>query len=171
MSSFLADILSGSATVALAVSLTRWLANSKGADLPEQHADTNIYRIGRAWRGTGMASGFFGLLILIWSWYDMRHLQWGVALLSSVFFLIGLWISAGVVITNQMEITKKVLWHSRTFVWGKITEIRQLQSRGERAIELRSGPEKLAIDFRYNAFPYLLHEIEERTGLKSLPPS
>ncbi len=150
MGSFLADALSGIATVALTASVVRWLANAKGTDLPENHGETDIYRISWPWRGTGILAGSFAVVLALWSFYDLHHLERGILIFSAIMLLLGVWLSAGVVTTDGVEITKKVLWHSRTFVWGQITEIRQLQSRGERAIEVRSGPVKMVVDFRYN---------------------
>jgi hypothetical protein len=172
MGSFLRDAVSGVATVALIASATRWLSNFKGADLPQTRDSTSLYRLAWPWRAVGITSVAFSMILLGWESFDARsHPDRAFVVIATLFAALGVWLASGVVMTNSTGITKKVLWYRRTFVWNQITEIRQLKSRGEKAIELRSGPDKLVIDFRYNAFQHLLREIEERTGLQSLPPS
>jgi hypothetical protein len=159
MRSLLADILSGTATVALITTATRWLSNTKGNEFPETHGVTSIYSIGRPWRVVGIASATFAALLSAWVSYDLRSRPDGGTITISVLFVaMGLWLASGLVITDQAGITKKVFWYSRTLPWSEITEIRLLRKRGETAIELRSGPRKMVIDFRFNAFQYLLRE-------------
>ena len=84
-----------------------------------------------------------------------------------VFALMGLWLGSGAVTTNQSGITKSVIWHSRSFRWDDITEIRLHKNDGG-AIDLRAGKQKLIIDVRFVARQHLLTEIIARTKLQPI---
>lgn len=81
--------------------------------------------------------------------------------------MIGLWLAVGSVTINQIGITKSFPWYPRSFKWKDITEIRLHKKQGG-AIELRSGPQKLIVDFRFNAFHNLLNEIKDRTDFRPI---
>lgn len=164
----LVAILFGASSVALIASATRWLSNARGAEFPESYDGTRIYSLMWQWRAVGLAAFVFSLSLAIWSWLDLRHLDPAIAIFSSVFALLGLWIGDGSVITNEVGITKRFLGHSRTLLWRDIHELRLLKSRGEQAIELRTGSQKMRVDFRINAFQHLLHEIEDRTRTRAI---
>jgi hypothetical protein len=151
-------------TVALIVVATRWLFGAKGATLPRIRDGTKVYGIKWQWRAVGLAGGAFWVVVLFWSWHDLRHSDGVLIAITATFVIIGLWLGSGSVSTNQAGITKRVLWRSRSFHWGDITEIRLHKKQGE-AIELRAGPQKLVVDSRFVAFEHLLNEIEDHTQL------
>lgn len=166
MGSSFASALGSIATVALIVFATRWLSGTKGPQLPRTRDGTSVYGIKLQWIAVGLAGAAFWVVVLIWAWYDLHSRPDGVlAAITLVFVTIGLWLASGSVSTNRTGITKKVLWSSRSFQWGDVTEIR-LRKRQGGAIELSAGPQKLVIDSRFVALRHLLNEIEGQTHLK-----
>jgi hypothetical protein len=156
------SVIGSIATVALIVVATRWVSGSEGSLLPNTRDGSSIYGIKWQWRAVGFTCASFAAAIAIWSWYDLNRPEWRLIVISAIFVLIGSWVASGSVITNQSGITKRLLWYSRCFQWEDIAEVRLHKKQGG-AIELRSGPRKLVIDSRFNAFQHLLREIEDRT--------
>jgi len=152
------------ASIVLIVVATRWLFAAKGPTLPRTRDGISVYGIKWQWRAVGFAGGAFWVVMSIWSLRDM-HSRGVIIVITGAFVAAGLWLASGSVTTNQKGITKKVLWWSRTFHWGEITEIR-LYKKQIGAIELRAGGQKLAIDSRFVAFQHLLNEIEDQTKLQ-----
>jgi hypothetical protein len=153
------------AVVALIAVATRWLLGARGAALPRTRESTSVYGIKWQWRAVGLAGGAFWVVVSVWSSHDLHSRPDGALIAITVTFIaIGLWLASGSVTTNQTGITKTVLWCSRSFRWGDITEIRLHRKQGG-AIELRAGPQKLVVDSRFVAFQHLLSEIEDRTKL------
>ena len=152
------------ATVALIAVAIRWLFGAKGTNLPTTRGDANIYAIKWQFRAVGLAAGIFSVVVSIWSWHDLHHPDGVLIAMSAVFVPMGLWLANGSVSTNQTGITKKVLWSSRSFLWGDITEIRLHNKQGG-AIELRADSLKLVIDSRFVAYQHLLNEIKDHTKL------
>ena len=101
------------------------------------------------------------------SWLDLHRPEWDVIAISIAFLRIGVWLTVGSVTTNQIGIAKSFLGYRRSFKWKDITEIR-LHKRQGGAIELRSGPQKLIVDFRCNAFHLLSNAIKDRTNLRPI---
>jgi hypothetical protein len=159
------SIIGQVATVALIVIATRWVFGAKGANFPRTHDGANVYGIKWQWRVLGFAGGAFWIVLSICSLHDRRSTYWTFIIVSAVFVLIGLWIASGAVTTDQNSITKRVLWHSQSFRWCDITELR-LHTKQGGTIELRAGPRKLVIDSRFVAFQHLLKEIEYQTKLQ-----
>jgi hypothetical protein len=152
-------------TVALIVIATRWLSGAKGSQVPRTREGTSVYEIKWQWRAVGFAGAVFWVVVLTWSWHDLHSRPDGLLIAITVAFVaIGLWLASGSVSTNRVGITKRVLWGSRSFQWGDITEIRLHEKQGG-AIELRAGPQKLVIDSRFVAFEHLLKEIKDHTQL------
>jgi hypothetical protein len=158
------SIIQGAITVALIAVATRWVFAAKGAESPRTTGASSIYAIKRQFRAVGLATVVFSLVVSIWSWHDLRRPYWTLIGISVVFVVIGIWIGTGVVTTDQEGITKKVLWSSHSLGWNEITEVRFHRKQGG-AIELRSGKQKLIVDSRFNAFQYLLREVEDHTKL------
>ena len=145
----------------------RWLFRAKGPPVPGSRGDTNFYTIKWQWRAVGIVSAVFFIALASWGWHTPPSRQDEIfAGISILFVANGWWLASGSVTTNQSGITRKGFWHSRTFSWGDITEIRVHKKQGG-AIELRAGSQKLVVDFRVIAFEHLLREIEDRTHLHS----
>jgi len=161
------SILGSVATVALIVIATRWVSAAKGAALPISSNGTNLYRIKWQWTAVGCAGTFFCIVLSIWSWHDLHSPDWTLIISSMVLALMSLWLGSGAVTTNQSGITKSVIWHSRSFRWDDITEIRLHKNDGG-AIDLRAGRQKLIIDVRFVARQHLLTEIIARTKLQPI---
>lgn len=161
-SSFFAQV----ATVALTAAALGWLYRAKGAALPKTDDGRNAYGIKIQFRAVGIIGGAFFTVLLVWSWLDLHRPEIVFIAMTLVFSAMGLWLGSGAVITDQAGITKRVLWYSRSFRWGDITEIR-LPKKQAGGIELHAGSQKLVIDFRFNALRHLLEEIEDHTGLKA----
>lgn len=157
-------------TVALIILATRYFLAAKGAHLPKSREGTNLYRVIWQWRVLGLAVGVFSVVMAIWPWHDAPYPNWLFISISMAFVIIGFSIGAGSVATNQIGITKKFLWGSRSFHWKDITEIR-LHTRQGGAIELRSGSQKLIVDSRFTASQHLLAEVKRKTGLQPIEVS
>jgi hypothetical protein len=159
------SVVGSIATVALIAVATRWLSSAEGEQFPKALGGASVYGIKWQWRAIGLVGGIFWAALSIWSWFDRYSSPDGLLIaISLVFVMAGLWLASGSVITNQVGITKRSLWHSRSFQWKDITEIRVYKKQGG-AIELRSGSRKLVIDSRFDAFQHLLSEIENHTRL------
>lgn len=163
VSSFIVSV----ATVALIVFSTRWIFGATGALLPITHNGSSLYRLKWQWPALGYAGVAFCVAMSIWSWRDLHSPDWTLIIFSVIFALMGLWLGSGAVTTNQSGITKKVLWHSRSFRWDEVTEIRLHKNDGG-AIDLRAGGQKLIIDVRFVARQHLLTEIIARTKLQPI---
>src|SRR5581483_5390439 len=137
----------------------------KGSLFPTTRDGASLYRIKWQWRAVGLVGAVFWVVVSIWSSLEQHSRPDAVLIGITVAFVIaGLWLASGSVTTNQTGITKKGLWHSHSFQWKDITEVRLHKKRGV-AIELRSGGQKLVIDSRLDAFQHLLNEIEDQTQL------
>ena len=168
-SSFL-SVVGSIATVALIAVATRWLSSAKGSQLPKTRDGASVYGIKWQWQIVGLVGSVSWVVVSIWSWLDHHSRPDGVLVTITVAFVAaGLWLASGSVTTNDSGITKRGLWHSRSFEWKEIREIRLHKKQGG-AIELRSGARKLIIDSRINAFQHLLNDIEARTQLQPLGP-
>jgi hypothetical protein len=162
----LLSIVGSIATVALITIATRWVLNAKGTPLPKTRDGVNVYGLKGQWRALGIVGNIFWLVLFMWAWWDRHSRPDGVLIgLTVAFVAAGTWLAIGSVITDQNGITKKWLWYSRSLQWKQITEIRLHPKQGG-AIELRAGTRKLVIDFRLNAFQYLLKEIRSRTQMQ-----
>jgi hypothetical protein len=161
------EIVAGALSVALIASVTRWILSVKGAQLPDIHGDCCSYSIKKQWRALGIVGIVFWVLLSVWSWRDEHHPDGVMITISIVFVVVGTWIGSGAISTDEMGITKTVLWHSRSFKWQDITEVRFHKNQGG-TIELRSGASKLVIDSRIDALQHLLKEIENRTQLQTI---
>jgi hypothetical protein len=160
------SFVGSAATVALIAVATRWVLGAKGAPLPKTHDGTNIYGIKWQWQAIGILGGIFWLALSMWTWQVRHSRPEGVLIgLAVASVALGIWLAIGSAITDQNGIPKKWLWYSRSFQWKQITEIR-LHTRQGGAIELRSGTEKLVLDFRLNAFQHLLNDIIAHTQLQ-----
>jgi hypothetical protein len=153
------------ATVALIVIATRWIVGAKGADSPRTRDGASVYATKWQWRAIATVAGAFSIVVLIGSWRDRHSPPWTFIIMSIVFVLMGLWFASGTVTTNQSAITKRIFWHSQSFRWGDITELR-LHTKQGGAIELRAGRQKIVIDSRFIAFQHLLKEIQGQTKLQ-----
>ena len=158
------SVLASVATVALIVVATRWVVGARGVLLPITRNGSSLYRLKWQWPALGFAGVAFWVVISIWSSRDLHSPDWTSIIFSVVFALIGLWLGSGAVTTNQSGITKRALWHSRSFRWDEVTEIRLHKNDGG-AIDLRAGSQKLVIDVRFVARQHLLTEIVGRTRL------
>ena len=166
MASPIPSIIGSAATLTLTIALTRWLIRIKGSEVPKIREGSSEYAIKWPWRVLGLVSMTFYVVILIFSWRETRSFPRPVDIALAIFFLaVGVWIAIGSVSTNETGITKRSLWSSRSFQWKDITEIRFHKKDGG-AIELRSDTNKIIIDTRFEAFQYLLNEIENRTKLQ-----
>jgi hypothetical protein len=159
------SLIGSIASVALIAIATRWLATAKGAQFPRTNNGTNVYGTKRAWRVVGLGGVGFFVILLIWSWIDLRHPDFVMASISPIFILAGLWMGIGSVTTDQGGITKRTIWRSRSLRWEEITEIRFF---GKGTLDLRAGSRILSVDSRVNAFQHLIEEIKEHTRL---PPT
>jgi hypothetical protein len=161
------SIIGQAATIALIVFVTRWVVLAKGAQLPRTSNGTSLYGIKWQWRGIALVAGAFSIVLLIGLWREKHSPPWTSIVLSVVFVLMGLSVGSGTITTDQSAITKKVFWHTRSFRWGDITEIR-LHKKDGGAIDLRAGRQKLIIDARFVAQQHLLTEILARTKLQPI---
>lgn len=163
------SIVGSIATVALIVIATRWLSSAKGAEFPKTRDSTHIYEIKWQWRAVGFVGGLFGIVICVWSWYDLHSPDGFLIAIAVIFVIAGLWLASGSIITDEAGVTKTVFFHSRSLAWKGIDEVRVHKKHGG-AVELRSASRSLVIDSRLNAFQYFLKEVEERTGLSGKVP-
>ncbi len=171
MGNSLLSVIGSIATVALIAVATRWLSGARGSQLPKTRDGASVYGIKWQWRAVGLLGAVFWVIVSIWSWHDQHARPDGVLLgITVVFVVAGLWLASGSITTNQTGITKKGLWHSLSFQWKDITEVRLHKKQGG-AIELRSGPQKLVIDSRFDAFQHLLNEIEDHTQMHPIASS
>jgi hypothetical protein len=159
------SVIGSIAAVTLIAVATRWLTAAKGSALPKTRDGTSVYRIKWQWRAVGLVGGVFWVAVSIWSWREQRSRPDGVLIgITAACVIAGLWLASGSVTTNHVGITKKGLWHSHSFHWKDITEVRLHKKQGG-AVELRSGAQKLIIDSRFDAFQHLLNEIEDHTEM------
>jgi len=165
MGSSFVDAVGSIATVALIVFATRWIAAAKGPLLPKTRDGTSIYGIKPQWRAVGLGGAIFSVIVSICAWHDLHRPDRVLIAFTLAFVMIGVWLSGGSVSTDSVGLTKRVLWRSRSFRWGDITEIR-LHKRDGGAIELRAGSQKLIVDSRFIASQHLLAEIEDHTQLQ-----
>lgn len=155
------------ALVALIAIVMRCVFTVKGTQLPRARDGARLYTIKWQWRILGFISVAFWIVVSVWSWFDLHRPDWGLIAISLLLVVLGLWLASGLVTTNETRIRKKVLWRQRSFEWKDITEIRLHKKQGG-AIELRPSPQKLIVDFRFNAFHHLLDEIKDRTNLRPI---
>ena len=151
------------ATVAAISVAVRWLVTAKGAELPETHGDTSVYRVKWPWRALGWGAACFCGVLVAWLWHDPLSPasdRW-LLLIPGAFAFIGLWLAFGVVTIDQRYITRRFLWHSRSLRWDEITAIQFNQKYGQ--IVLSAGSRKLKVDDRFDAFKHLYAEITERS--------
>jgi hypothetical protein len=171
MGNSLLSVIGSIATVALIAVATRWLSSAKGSPLPKTRDGASVYGIKWQWRAVGLVGAVFWIIVSIWSWHDQHTRPDGVLIgITVAFVAAGLWLASGSITTNQTGITKKGLWHSHSFLWKDITEVRLRKKQGG-AIELRSGAQKLVIDSRFDAFQHLLNEIEDHTQVHPIVAS
>jgi hypothetical protein len=171
MGNSLVGVIGSIATVALIAVATRWLSTPKGSPLPKRRDGSSIYGIKWQWRAVGLLGAVFWIVVSIWSWHDRRARPDGVLIgITVAFVAAGFWLASGSITTNQTGITKKGLWHTYSFRWKEITEVRLHKKQGG-AIELRSGTRKLVIDSRFDAFQHLLNEIEDHTQMHPIAAS
>jgi hypothetical protein len=167
MDSPLISAVGQAATVALIVIATRWIYTAKGADFPAKQNGTNVYRIKWQFLALGLAGEGFFIILAVGSWLDLRSLD-RVTITASFMAALGLPIclslATGSITTNQVGITRKGLWHSRSFRWGEVTQLK-LHTKHGGAVELRTRSAKMIVDFRIVAFQHLLDEIKNQTGL------
>jgi hypothetical protein len=166
MTSPIPSIIGSAATLSLTIGLIRWVVGSRGSDVPRIRDGSNEYAVKWPWRVLGLISATFFVVLLILFWLKMHSRPSpGDIALATFFIAIGVWIASGSVSTDETGITKRGLWSPRTFQWKDITEIR-FHKRDGGAIELRSAAQKIIIDTRFEAFQYLLNEIENHTQLQ-----
>lgn len=157
-------VLSSVATVALTVVLSRWLSRTRGAPLPIIRDGAQWYRVNAAWRTVGIASAAFSGALALHAIGDLPDSSgWLSVSIFSAVAIGGVWIADGTVVVDSKGVTKKSIWHSRSFSWGEISQLRLLDKHG-RAIEVRAGNRKLIVDSRVNAFDHLWTQLTERTG-------
>ncbi len=152
-------------TIALIVFVVQWLLGVEGPKVPETRGESFFYRTKWQMRIAGLAvAGFFTVVLVL----SLREVEVSrdrllFSLIFGVFIPLGIWLASGVITTNQMGITKKVLWVSHSFLWGEITEVSYSEKRKE--IRIRAADRKMTVDRRFIAGKHLLKQITERTGL------
>lgn len=166
MEKALLEVVAFGATIAITAAAIRWLFSVKGPSAPRTSDGVSRYHIKWQCRTVGFIGGIFPIAISIWAWRD-SHVKpdtlWMI--LMVVFIAMAFWMASGSVTTDQAGIAKRTLWSSRTFKWEEVTDIR-FDKRDIGAIEIRSGSRKIVIDTRFEAFQYLVGEVENHTQLQ-----
>jgi hypothetical protein len=163
MENSLLDVVVSGASIALTIAAIRWLVNAKGPAVPRTIDGVSSYQIKWQWRALGFIGGALPVAISIWAWHDphsRRDVVWMI--FAAVFVAIGFCLASGSVTTDRAGIAKRTLWSSRFFKWEDVTDIR-FDKRDIGAIEIRSGSRKIVIDTRFEAFQYLVGEIQRHT--------
>jgi hypothetical protein len=164
----LLTIIGSAATVALIVAANRWLYSLKGAVLPVVRSGTCIYRINWQWRVVAFLGEALFIVISLGSWHDFGLRSRTTIMMlgaAAVYLPICMWLASGTIRTDDVGITRKGLWHSRSFQWNDITQVR-LHTNQVKFAELFAGRQRMNIDFRIAAFDHLLGQIKDRTGLQ-----
>ena len=164
MKSDLIEVIVGAATVALIATATRWLFRPRGDQKPSFRNGAHVYGLKWEIRMVSYAAALLFLVIGIEGVrQDLRSSRWTIDLLCAGAAAACLWFASGVVLTDQIGITKKSLWKSQVLRWEEISQV-QIHKRDAGAIELRAGSRRLIVDSRFVASASLLREIEDRTN-------
>lgn len=151
--------------VALIAAATAWLSRSGGDRLPETRRGGDRYRVKLAWQVVGIAASAFCLVLVFHSLGDMAS---AAGIVSFVFFLatavVGIWAACGVIVTDGVGITKRVLWSSCTLRWNDITELRRHDKDGG-GIEIRAGSRSIVVDSRFRAVEHLWRRVIDEADL------
>ena len=124
------DFLWQIALVATIVIATRWLFNARGAKLPTTRDGSNLYRVKAQWRAVGIGTAVFSAALAIASLWNLPSASGWVSLaLFAPLAVGGVWIASGSIVTDRIGISRKVLWHSSSFRWDDVTELRLLPGR------------------------------------------
>lgn len=147
----------------------RWLLRAPGADRPQMKDGVAHYAVKRRFRVLGLMLGPLMGVFCVWTWLDARPAtDWLALSLAILFFADGPWVAWRSVRTDENGITRTVCGFSRRLNWSEITSV---QWRDPHSVVLRTPSRKLVIDSRYEAFEFLVKEIEDRTSrLRETPP-
>ena len=148
----------------------RWLLRAPGADRPQLKDGVAYFAVKRRFRALGFVLGPLMGIFFVWVWLDARAAFDWLALSLAIFLLVGgPWMAWRSVSTDENGITRIVCGLSRRLNWSEITDV-QWRARKFPSVVLRTPTRKLVIDSRYEAFEFLVEEIEDRTsGLRNTP--
>ncbi len=167
MKSLVVDAIVNVAAIAVIVAVTNWLLVSKGASTPIMRGKTRVYSVKRPVRLVGLCVALVFALAAVHFWNEV-HGPAELIMLSVIvaFAFLGVWMTIGLVITNEEGIRKRTLWLSPLIRWHDVTEVVFYRKQG--TIKIRAKSRELTLDSRFIARDCLLREIADRSKVSPI---